>query len=262
MCAKTQLYARKSEPGVEQAIEKAKAQFERRRCGHHPDTYAEPLSAHECVLSVVDPKGSGAGNKHRYVCAINDDGLRASLRQVPGVPLIFIRRSVVLMEPMAHATARVRSAEERGKFRAEIKRPGGKRKRDVEDEDEEGAAGKGEGRSGSRGPDATTPKSDDRKKRKPRGPKEPNPLSVKKKKKPTAQPESTSKAENHNNNKRKEEETAMAIGTNDAAADQPKKKRKRKHKSGSSSGGGEEAATTPAHGGGGEGAPAITALET
>ena len=260
MCAKTQLYARKSEPGVEQAIEKAKAQFERRRCGHHPDTYAEPLSAHECVLSVVDPKGSGAGNKHRYVCAINDDGLRASLRQVPGVPLIFIRRSVVLMEPMAHATARVRSAEERGKFRAEIKRPGGqKRKRD---EDEE-SAGTGEGRSGNRGPDATTLKSDDKKRRKPRGPKEPNPLSVKKKKKSAHQPESTSKTENHNNNnKRKEEETATAIGTNDAAADQPKKKRKRKHKSGSSSGGGEEAATTPAHGGGGEGAPAITVLET
>ena len=249
MRARKQLYARKSEPGVEQAIEKAKGQFERRRCGHHPEAYAEPLSAEACVRSVVDAQGRGV-NKHRYVCAVNDEGLRAALRQVPGVPLVFIRRSVVLMEPMAHATARVRSADERRKFRAEIKMPGGKRKRDEEDDDDgddddgDGEEG-GDGNSSKRADATTTPKPDEvKKKRKPRGPKEPNPLAVKKKKKKPTQPESRPKADNQ-----KKEETAATA----AAADQPKKKRRRKHKGGGGGGGGEEEAAPTRDG---EGAPA------
>ncbi|RYP33105.1 hypothetical protein DL767_004890 [Monosporascus sp. MG133] len=219
-CSMRHLYARNSEPAVREAIELAKEKFERRRCGHHPDQYPEPLSSYECVNSVVDPKENGV-NKHRYVCAVNDDHLRASLRRIPGVPLIFIRRSVVLMEPMAAATAKVRSAEERKKFRAEILMPGGKRKRDDDSEDEDGNGSKG----GSKSSEAT--KAPEKKKKK-KGPKGPNPLSVKKKKTPS-QPDSKPKEE-------KRGEPPQTEGDNAGTIEQPKKKRKRKHKSSGANG--------------------------
>ena len=66
-CEIRKLYAKKNEPGVSEAIEVAKT-CERRRCGHHPDEYPEPLSTLECMQSVVDPKDQGE-NKHRYVVA-------------------------------------------------------------------------------------------------------------------------------------------------------------------------------------------------
>lgn len=219
-CHHAQLYARNSEPGVPQAIELAKTHFERRRCGHHPDQYPEPLSAHECIHSVVDPKQSGV-NKHRYVCAVNDDGVRASLRRIPGVPLIFIRRSVVLMEPMATATAKARSAEERRKFRAEIRMPGGKRKRDEDDDDS--GDDKGAVKGGAEGDGTAAAAKPEKKKKKKSGPKGPNPLAVKKKKKPT-QPESRPKTEEG-------AEGIATAGGDDATSEQAKKKRKRKHKS-------------------------------
>jgi hypothetical protein len=75
------------------AIEQAKI-FERRRCGHHPDEFPEPLSTLDCLRSVVDPKGQNS-NKFRYCVASNDLETRAALRQVKGVPLIYISRSVM-----------------------------------------------------------------------------------------------------------------------------------------------------------------------
>lgn len=217
------LYGRKGEPGVEQAIELAKTHFERRRCGHHPDQYPEPLSAYDCIHSVVDPKQSGV-NKHRYVCALNDDRVRASLRRIPGVPLIFIRRSVVLMEPMADATAKARSAEERAKFRAEIKTPPAAKRKRVEDGEAENKDGKEEGAKPA----------EKKKKTMKRGPKGPNPLSVKKPaKKPT---------EAGNKPKTANTEKPAAAEADSATEEQPKKKRKRKHKSGAADG--EGAAST------------------
>ncbi|KXJ89236.1 Fcf1-domain-containing protein [Microdochium bolleyi] len=176
-CSMRHLYARKSEgPAVDAAIEEAKNNYERRRCGHHPDQYPEPLTAFECIRSVVDPKDSGV-NKHRYVCAVNDDELRASLRGVAGVPLLYIRRSVMTLEPMAEVSTKARSKEERSKFRAEIKKVvGDKRKR----EDEEGDDSEEEGEKGGKagGGDGGEAK----KRKKAYGQKQPNPLSIKKKK--------------------------------------------------------------------------------
>ncbi len=37
------LYARKNESGIGAVIEFAKERLERRRCGHHPSDYPEPL---------------------------------------------------------------------------------------------------------------------------------------------------------------------------------------------------------------------------
>jgi U3 small nucleolar RNA-associated protein 23 len=146
------LYANKDE---QDQIATAKT-FERRRCGHH--TLDTPLSTLECLRSVVDPNDNRT-NKHRYVVASQDAEVRAHMRRVAGVPLIFIKRSVVILEPMAEETGRARVQEERSRFRVGLRETGvkaGKRKR----EDGEGG-GEGEER-----------------KKKVKGPKGPNPLSA------------------------------------------------------------------------------------
>lgn len=166
--------------------------FERRRCNHH--TLDEPLSEFACIQSVVDPKGT-KNNKHKLVVASQDDKLRTLLRGIPGVPLIYIKRSVMVMEPMGGATERVRESDEKSKFRAGLKgarggsTPGGpslKRKRDDGDieagrEDDVQEAPNGFGGTGSDNQEVKTTK------KRQKGPKGPNPLSAKKAKaKPTS----------------------------------------------------------------------------
>lgn len=175
-CEIRKLYASKSEPNGDAAIELAKT-LERRRCGHHPDEYPEPLSTHECLLSIVDPKSTGV-NKHRYVVASQDVEVRRLLRTVKGTPLIYIKRSVMILEPMADESAQVRSKEERMKFRADLKNQLGKRKRAKEGDED----GNGEDEEVSKA-------AKEKKKIKAKGPKEPNPLSVKKAKKPQQPPQ-------------------------------------------------------------------------
>ncbi|KAI1202357.1 Fcf1-domain-containing protein [Nemania serpens] len=172
-CSMRWLYAKKDEPGIRAVIEFAKEKAERRRCGHHPSDYPEPLDEIECLHSVVDPSKNGV-NKHRYVCAINDDEVRSSLRNgIQVVPLLYIRRSVLIMEPASSTTTKARSRDEKAKFTAELKSTGGKRKRQQEDTDDDGDGSKMEG-AGIAKPE--------KKKKKAYGRKEPNPLSMKKKK--------------------------------------------------------------------------------
>lgn len=189
-CSMRHLYADSTHN--QSAITVAK-EFERRRCNHH--TLPEPLSTIDCWKDVIDPKGNGV-NKHRYVVASQNSEIRAWLRRIPGVPLIYVYRSVMLLEPMAESTESARNAEEREKFRAGVVRPKsgssnlGKRKREMPDEDagnqggpvmepeasrqhdgEDGFEGKGEGEG-----------TEVRKKPVRKGPKAPNPLSMRKKK--------------------------------------------------------------------------------
>ncbi|RDA85639.1 hypothetical protein CP532_3565 [Ophiocordyceps camponoti-leonardi (nom. inval.)] len=194
-CEIRKLYARKEEPGVSDVIDAAKS-FERRRCGHHPDEYPEPLSTMDCMRSVIDAKDKGE-NKHRYVVASQSQEVRRMLRGIRGVPLIYVRRSVMILEPMSDESALTRARDEKSKFRAEIKATLGKRKRDeVSDGDRDDAAP-----SNTQGDEATTmtEMAEKKKKKKKRGPKGPNPLSVKKSKKPQAKA-------------RKEEEVKMSAG--------------------------------------------------
>lgn len=160
-----------TDPSASYIIEKAKL-FERRRCGHRPEDHPEPLSAEACISSVVDPKDSKT-NKNRYVVASQELEVRKKMRKVKGVPLVYVNRSVMIMEPMSGATGEAREKEEGAKFRGGLKgrissgvvAAGGKRKR--EEGGEEGA------------------KSDDAPKKKKvfGGPKGPNPLAVKRSKK-------------------------------------------------------------------------------
>lgn len=177
-CEIRKLYAQNKESGVGEAIDLAKT-LERRRCGHHPDQYPEPLSTEECMKSVVDPKGTNQ-NKHRYVVASQSQEVRRMLRGIKGVPLIYIKRSVMILEPMADESVQVRAREERGKFRAELRGSLGKRKRDEDDEDDE----KDGDEKPKGGADSKASQGDDKKKKKKGyGRKEPNPLSVQKTKK-------------------------------------------------------------------------------
>ncbi|KAI1018938.1 hypothetical protein LB505_002857 [Fusarium chuoi] len=169
-CEIRKLYAARNEPGVHEAIDLAKT-LERRRCGHHPDDYPEPLSTQECLRSVVDPKDT-LQNKHRYVVASQDQEVRRMLRGIKGVPLIYIKRSVMILEPMADESVQVRAKEERSKFRAEIKNQLGKRKREDADDDDK-ADKKTDNNS----------EEQKQKKKKGHGPKGPNPLAVQKPKK-------------------------------------------------------------------------------
>ncbi|EJP70492.1 rRNA-processing protein UTP23 [Beauveria bassiana ARSEF 2860] len=210
-CEIRKLYEKKNEPGIRDAIELAK-NYERRRCGHHPDEYPKPLSTLECLSSVVDPKQTGQ-NKHRYVVASQSQEVRRALRGVRAVPLIYIKRSVMILEPMADDSAEVRLREEKAKFRAELKKktPRNKRKREEEEDGDEGEGGDGE-----EGGAKMKSEEERKKKKKYGGIKEPNPLSVKKTKKNPQQVEEE--------RRRKQKEEAKE------AAEKPKKKRRRRAK--------------------------------
>lgn len=215
-------------PHKEAAIDLAK-KFERRRCNHHE--LPEPLSEKECMESVIIHNGE---NKHRYCVATQAPEIRQDLRAVPGVPLVYINRSVMIMEPMAPISAMKRERDERGKFVAGIKdtRPKqAKRKRE-----DEGADG------GDK---------DKEKRTKIRGPKGPNPLSVKKK-----------KNSNLEGGKRRgagpkggSEEKTKISGEAHAEGGGEVKKRKRRHRAGKSSdpvAGGSTTAIPPQTGGDGD----------
>jgi len=136
--------------------------YERRRCNHHE--LENPLSTLKCLSSVVDPK-SDSTNKHRYVIASQDPDVRSHFRQIPGVPLIYISRSVMILEPISEATESFVTGEERRKFRVGLKPKVrasvlGKRPRDEEDGVE------------AKGGDVA------QKKKHKKGPKGPNPLSI------------------------------------------------------------------------------------
>lgn len=156
-------------PHKDAAIDLAK-KFERRRCNHHE--LPEPLSEKECMESVIIHNGE---NKHRYCVATQAPEIRQDLRAVPGIPLVYINRSVMIMEPMAPISAMKREREERGKFVAGIKDTRPKQAKQAKRKREEGAVGEVEREEGSE-------EKDKKKRTRRRGPKGPNPLSVKKKK--------------------------------------------------------------------------------
>ncbi|KAH9857848.1 Fcf1-domain-containing protein [Lenzites betulinus] len=128
------------------AVDLAKT-FERRKCNHR-----EAIPGDECLASVV-----GETNKHRYVVATQSQDLRPTLRAVPGVPIVHMNRSVMILEPPSDATLRVKALEE-----SKALLPSGSEAATL----------------------PAAPTQEPPKKRK-KGPKGPNPLSVKKKKSQT-----------------------------------------------------------------------------
>ncbi|KAJ2749141.1 hypothetical protein GGI19_005808 [Coemansia pectinata] len=70
-----------------QAITASK-EFEKRRCPHQ-----EPIAGLDCIREIM-----GDENKNNYCVAVQDDELRAKLRTVPGVPILHVKQSVVVLE--------------------------------------------------------------------------------------------------------------------------------------------------------------------
>ncbi|KAF8167929.1 Fcf1-domain-containing protein [Crassisporium funariophilum] len=125
------------------AVDLAKT-FERRKCNHR-----EAIPGDECLSSVIGDK-----NKHRYVIATQSHPLRVKLRTIPAAPIVHINRSVMVLEPPSDVTLRVKEANEEQTLHATAPE------------------------LASAGPSSNS--EPPRKSRK--GPKGPNPLSVKKKK--------------------------------------------------------------------------------
>lgn len=207
--------------------------MERRRCNHH--TLDHPLSTLECFSSVIDPKNSRT-NKNRYVIASQEEEVRRYCRGVKGVPLVYVKRSVMVMEPMADSSVGVREGIEREKLRTGIKANGHvagvKRKRGESSDVDVGQAQD----SGSLEPQVGKVL-----KKKTRGPKGPNPLSVKKRRISKDCSERTGEAEKaseklnekiHLEREADESRSSMVdIGSSDGTQNSPtKRKRRRKHK--------------------------------
>ncbi|PWN49662.1 hypothetical protein IE53DRAFT_345496 [Violaceomyces palustris] len=85
-------------------VDMAKA-WERRRCNHR-----EAIDPQDCLKSVI-----GESNKHRYVLATDSQPLRSWLRSnVRALPLVHFTQAVMVLEPMTDLTRqRVEELEER-----------------------------------------------------------------------------------------------------------------------------------------------------
>ncbi len=179
----------------------------------------QPKNKQHYVLATADPllernHASGPpGKARRTMSASAGQDIRAYAREIPGVPIIYVKRSVMILEELSAASLGVRRREEKDKFREGIIGPGSrKRKRD----DEDGKSNEGEDKGEADVAEPTKKK----KVKKVRGP---NPLSVLKKK---------SKAKTQNPRPR----TEMSVPTSlpeehvsTAPDQQPKAKRRRKH---------------------------------
>lgn len=188
------------------------------------------------ITSVIDPKKAGI-NKAHVVVASQEEEVRRWCRGVRGVPLVYVKRSVMIMEPMAESSMNVREGIERGKFRTGLRGRGlgigAKRKRE-------------EGGGDTERNEAEIAEDDDQreeralKKKRARGPKGPNPLSVKKSKREKADDERRDEDGASSNPKSaisKDKHDTEAEGSNviegpvdDLQNPPAKRKRKRKHK--------------------------------
>lgn len=152
-----------AEDGLSGSVFIAK-RFEMRNCRHSPGK-----SAVECVEDLI-----GTANQFHYVVAVQNYELRKRLREVLGVPLLFVNRGVVLMEDPSKVTIEMAHQKELQKLRPKEFELKALAKKEAEDKVNE---------TGEEEP----------KKKKKKGPKQPNPLSVRKAKKPSsttaAQPE-------------------------------------------------------------------------
>ncbi|KAJ1719337.1 hypothetical protein LPJ53_005889 [Coemansia erecta] len=186
---------RKDEKHKDEAIALSKT-FEKRHCSHK-----DPVSGTQCIEELLNGE-----NKNNYCIAVQSEELRSKLREIPGVPILHIRRTIVILETTSQATKDKREVVVKEKLAvsaAEKKLLQDVKKAEISEKQ-------------------ALKKNVPRKKK---GPKGPNPLSVKKKKQPgqPAQP--------------KKEEDKPATGAKRPRSDDqptetdaPKSKRKNKNK--------------------------------
>ncbi|KAK5799889.1 hypothetical protein VI817_002101 [Penicillium citrinum] len=117
-----------------------------RHCSHNPES--EPIDEVECLLSLLSPSAEVKKNKEHYILATADapvkktdkndaqqrkrkrdeereeerairrsQMLRLRARSIPGVPIIYVKRSVMVLESLSTQSENVRDGAERAKFR-------------------------------------------------------------------------------------------------------------------------------------------------
>ncbi|ERF73596.1 hypothetical protein EPUS_00849 [Endocarpon pusillum Z07020] len=182
----------------------------------------QPKNKQHFVLATADAPGRNdesrkrevLGKVRRPVSSSMDEGIRMQAREIPGVPIIYVKRSVMILEELSGASLGVRRREEKDKFRdGLLGMESRKRKRD---EDEGGDNGDNKENGGE--VEAAAPK-----KKKAKGIKGPNPLSVlKKKSKPMIQPRGALTDKPTKSVPPKVRDASTEEG-------QPKAKRRRKH---------------------------------
>ena len=202
-----------------------------RYCKHNDEETA--VNEADCLIDLLagQPRGNEQPkNKQHFVLATADPtdaerrkmgrsfvDVREAARNVPGVPIVYVKRSVMVLEELSKASLRVKGGSEREKLKEGlIGGAGRKRKRgDPDGEAEE------EGSNVFEGGDSAGVK-----RRVVKKAKGPNPLSVKKKKpKPQPQPQ------------QQHQEVDDAGGGHEISnelperAEMPKAKRRRKHRS-------------------------------
>jgi len=183
----------------------------------------QPKNKQHFVLATADPlpvrdkKNAQTGKGRRPMSASTGADIRAHARAIPGVPVIYVKRSVMILEELSGASLGVRRREEKGKFREGLLgTESRKRKRDEDDNDDRNDEEKESGG----GPDPGAPKKT--KTKKVRGP---NPLSVLKKKPRPKQKVQQSQALD-NASKQASSPKLNGVSTEES---QPKATRKRKH---------------------------------
>ncbi|KNG86886.1 rRNA processing protein [Aspergillus nomiae NRRL 13137] len=115
-----------------------------RHCSHNED--ASPIDETECLLSLLSPSADVKRNKEHYILATADPAtpkassqndkkrkrgvdeaevalrksrmFRSAARAIPGVPIVYVKRSVMVLEPMSSLSEELRDGYESGKFRA------------------------------------------------------------------------------------------------------------------------------------------------
>ncbi|CRG86661.1 rRNA-processing protein utp23 [Talaromyces islandicus] len=142
-----------------------------RHCSHNDND--TPIDEVECLLSLLCPNTETMRNKEHYTLATAEpvalshdelnspdakkrkralsameertkkaSALRSGARAVPGVPIIYVKRSVMVLEPLSVSSDRVRTGVEKSKFKSGVEAAldvvsGLKRKREDEGDDEE-----------------------------------------------------------------------------------------------------------------------------
>ncbi|OWB75173.1 hypothetical protein B5S31_g5035 [[Candida] boidinii] len=177
-CCITHLYNSKNQD----VINYSKEFFEKRRCNHK-----ELKNSDDCIkdITIINKE-----NKHRYLVATQNLKLRQYLRSFPGLPLIYMNKSVMIMEPLTNSSLKIIDLIERNKLKHGLNDPN----------------------SGIEKDDEQIRQIQPLKKRKIKGV---NPLSMKKKKIEKIEPKKIEKISND---------------SNDSNTNEQKKKRKRSHK--------------------------------
>ncbi|KAL5333494.1 hypothetical protein BJX70DRAFT_392151 [Aspergillus crustosus] len=225
-----------------------------RHCSHNADS--TPIDEAECLISLLSPLADVKRNKEHYILATSDppmksapapdvgkkrkrgddeafqallraQGLRRNARSIPGVPIVYVKRSVMILEPMSAPSEGIREGVEQDKFRVGLNQN----------------AGKSAGGNKERGKDEGEKKTKKALKKL----KEPNPLSVKKTKKKGSEKDGVMRQKRSGDFDKEDGEVEKVGQDGDAA---PKAKRRRRHGKGARFGeggedGSEQVATAP-----------------